>query len=625
MNIIPTPKFYEKNGESFLLSYQAYIVMEADCSERNYMQAEILRNELFRMTGMRLHLVRGIPREGDISFRIIENEKQDYYELEILEKGIQLNAKETSLIYAIHTLLQIFREQGIFLEGCTIRDYSVMKVRGFYHDITRGRVPKRSFLKWLVDQLSAYKINQLQLYIENTYLFRDFSEVWRDDDPLEPEEILELDHYCYLRGIELVPSISNFSHLYKVLCTKSFGHLCELEDSMTTPFSAFDKQRHHTLNVLDSESMEFERKILDEYRQLFRTRRFNICADETFDLGKGKSGNYCREVGTGKAYVQFVEKICRYLLSVGCQPMMWGDILEKYPEEIRRIPREVIFLHWGYDAEVSPAGSQIYQKSGRTFYNCPGVSGWGRLLNDLQTSYQNISLMGKYAQEYGAGGLLNTDWGDFHHACHPLFSIVGMIYGAQEAWSGYLPEYETFNHDISVLEFGAEGAEILSCMDRLNQQIVYNWMTISLFTDFMQYKRENQEIENYLHENLDNPEKERRVQDCNCGIDAIKEEIGKKSGRISGWGKELLHALAITADGCKHLNEAGAYIAMRRRGAPEWDTESANQIAGRLEVWFYYYKQLWRSVSKESELRYIQNVICFIADYLRKKGEDDKK
>ena len=75
-----------------------------------------------------------------------------------------------------------------------------------------------------------------------------------------PEEILELDQYCYLRGIELVPSISNLSHLYKVLRTKTFGHLCELDNTMTIPFSAFDKQRHHTLNVIDPESVEFEYK-----------------------------------------------------------------------------------------------------------------------------------------------------------------------------------------------------------------------------------------------------------------------------------------------------------------------------------------------------------------------------
>ena len=36
-----------------------------------------------------------------------------------------------------------------------------------------------------------------------------------------------------------------------------------------------------------------------------------------------------------------------------------------------------------------------------------------------------------------------------------------------------------------------------------------------------------------------------------------------------------------------------------------------------LEEWFYDYKALWRSVSRESELYRIQNVVYWYADFLR--------
>ena len=63
--------------------------------------------------------------------------------------------------------------------------------------------------------MAYYKMNQLQLYIEHTFLFRDFSEIWRDDTPLTAEEIMELDQYCLERGIELVPSLPA-----SVICTR---------------------------------------------------------------------------------------------------------------------------------------------------------------------------------------------------------------------------------------------------------------------------------------------------------------------------------------------------------------------------------------------------------------------
>ena len=35
-------------------------------------------------------------------------------------------------------------------------------------------------LKKIADRMCRYKLNQLQLYVEHTYLFRDFSEMWRE-------------------------------------------------------------------------------------------------------------------------------------------------------------------------------------------------------------------------------------------------------------------------------------------------------------------------------------------------------------------------------------------------------------------------------------------------------------
>ena len=72
--------------------------------------------------------------------------------------------------------------------------------------------------------------------MEHTFLFRGFSEVWRDDTPLTAEDILELDAYCRKRHIELVPSIACFGHLYKVLRTKTYGELCEMPGMEKEPF-----------------------------------------------------------------------------------------------------------------------------------------------------------------------------------------------------------------------------------------------------------------------------------------------------------------------------------------------------------------------------------------------------
>ena len=77
-----------------------------------------------------------------------------------------------------------------------IHDYPEFPVRGYYHDVTRGRVPKLSWLKRLADTMSFYKLNQLQLEYRTYISFqRDFSEMW-EGSYLSTQDILELDSYC---------------------------------------------------------------------------------------------------------------------------------------------------------------------------------------------------------------------------------------------------------------------------------------------------------------------------------------------------------------------------------------------------------------------------------------------
>ena len=117
-------------------------------------------------------------------------------------------------------------------------------------------------------------MNQLQLYIEHSFLFENLSEVWRDDTPLTAEDILELDRYCRGRGIELVPAIASFGHLYKILRTKSFRHLCEMPELAEKPFGFVDRMNHHTLDVSNPDSLYFIKGLMEEYMELFSSHKF---------------------------------------------------------------------------------------------------------------------------------------------------------------------------------------------------------------------------------------------------------------------------------------------------------------------------------------------------------------
>lgn len=79
----------------------------------------------------------------------------------------------------VQTLRQLIIQYGSSLPCLYIEDYPALSVRGWFMDVTRGRIPKMTYLKELADRCSLYKINQLHLYIEHTFLFDGLSEVWR--------------------------------------------------------------------------------------------------------------------------------------------------------------------------------------------------------------------------------------------------------------------------------------------------------------------------------------------------------------------------------------------------------------------------------------------------------------
>lgn len=614
MYILPQPREQKETGAFYLLDYTAYLAVDPACSEKIHRQAFLLKDEIEKNTGYCLHLTRGEARKGDIQIGYLDSDKgEQYYELSITPEGVTIRGTETSIFYGMQTLIQIVEQSGAKLPGVEIRDFPALPHRGFYHDMTRGRIPTLAWMKKLADKMARYKMNELQLYMEHTYLFRDFSEVWRDDDPMGPEEILELDAYCRERGIELVPSISTCSHLYKLLRTKQWKHLCELNDPDQEPFNAWAKMAHHTIDISNGESMELVKKMLREFRPLFHTKKFNICGDETFDLGKGKSASYCEEKGLGNAYVEFVSELCRFVKTLGCQPMMWGDVVSEYPDMLDRFPEDTIFLNWGYDGAVSEESTKIFGERMVTFYNCPGVSGWSRLCNDYKNAYENIRRMAEYAKANQGVGLLNTDWGDFYHTVHPEFSFIGMIYGAQFAWGDSM-EKEELNQAVSVLEFGKGMEGLTDIFWKINENSLYNWMNFPII-------KENRFDEKLFQDTLErvfsDGDKAEKLEAANAVLQEVKEELSGCMKDVTGEQRKLVAAYILAADGCRYWNELGIVIRKKEVQKQEIDREKAGVLAEELEQWFYYYKRLWRTVSRESELYRIQELVGWYCDYLR--------
>ncbi len=615
MILLPRPKKIEEKQGSYEYSWKSRIILDEKLRENGMTYAVILRDSLKMNTGIEGAVVKGKNEAGGIYLTIRPDLQAQEYHLRVAADGIVIEGGDgAAVLYGVQTLCQIAGQYGGVLPCVEIEDAPDLLNRGYFFDETRGRVLTLPELKKMVDQISRYKINQLQLYVEHTYLFRNLSEMWRDQTPLTAEEILELDAYCRSRHVELVPAMASFGHLYMLLSTKSFGELCERSDSWKNPFSFNDRMRHHTLNPTDARALALVKDMIAEYGALFSSDQFNICADETFDLGCEKSKETAERIGVSEMYIAFVKELCDFLTDQGKKPMFFGDIISRNPDFIHKLPKNTLCLTWGYAPKQREDECRAMAQAGAVQYLCPGVCGWNRWINMIENSYQNIVRMCGYAQKYHAKGLLNTDWGDFGHVNAPAFSVPGMIYGAAFSWNHDEIGFEEINRQISVVEYGDDTQSLVSLMAQLSAQSLFDWRAAVVYY-------EKQVLHYDPQDGVLLPETVSRMQDVKETEEKLRgliRQLKETAVHVETDSRPLIAMLEIAGEAVSIWNHVGAFMYQRSCGVT-WEKEEAERLAERLEWWFMAYKKLWRKTSREGDLHHIAEIVFWYADCLREK------
>jgi hypothetical protein len=258
--------------------------------------------------------------------------------------------------------------------------------------------------------------------------------VWKDASPLTGREIETLDKYCRARFIELVPNQNSFGHMERWLKHPKYEPLAEKPDGFTFPWGT-THEGGFTLNPLDPRSVALIEGLYDELLPHFTSRLINVGCDETFDLGLGKSREECERRGKARVYLDFLLKIQDAVTRRGHRMQFWGDIVLQHPELIPELPRDVIALNWGYDADHPFAReTKAFAGAGVPFYVCPGTSSWLSITGRTDNAIANLHAAAEHGRANGAIGYLNTDWGDHGHLQYLPISYLGLAVGAASAW-----------------------------------------------------------------------------------------------------------------------------------------------------------------------------------------------
>ena len=329
----------------------------------------------------------------------------------------------TGLFYGAQTVKQLLRGNGkdAVLLLPTLRDWPAMAHRALSDDWSRGPIPNTEFLKREIRTLAAYKVNIFSPYFEHTFAYASTPVATFPGGAMTPEEGRELVEYAGKYHIMVIPEQESFGHLHHVLKFEQYSHLAE------TPHGA-------VLAPGDAGSLPQIKEWFGELDKVFPAPYSHIGADETFELGLGRTRDQVTQRGLGAVYLEFLSKIHQTLAPYNKRLLFWGDVAVNSPELVGTLPKDMIAVPWRYDAEPDFTPLVVpFTKAGLETWVAPGVNNWNRVYPNNNEALGNIRAFVRDGQKLGATGEINTVWNDDGEAIFDE-NWFGVVFGAAAGW-----------------------------------------------------------------------------------------------------------------------------------------------------------------------------------------------
>jgi hexosaminidase len=327
------------------------------------------------------------------------------------------------IFYGIQTLKQLVTRD----DGATklwlgiIRDWPAMKYRGIDDDLSRGPFPTLAFQKHQLDVFAAYKINLYSPYFEHTLAYASQPLAAIPGSSLTRAEAQELVAYASRLHIMIVPEQEAFGHLHHILTYEKYSDLAE------TPHG-------HVLAPGQPQTQPLIKSWFSQIAEDFPSPFLHVGADETFELGTGRTKAEVDKRGLGPVYADFLTSVHTTLAPLHRRLLFWGDVATSDPSAVPNLPKDMIAIPWiywhldSYDSNITP-----FKNAGIETWVAPGDANWKVVYPLGAAAVDNISGFVEAGQRLGSTGVLTTAWDDDGEG---LFNQdwFGILFGAAAGW-----------------------------------------------------------------------------------------------------------------------------------------------------------------------------------------------
>ncbi len=290
---------------------------------------------------------------------------------------------------------------GLFQVATVFSQKQEFAIRGFHLDL-RSEVMTMPALKVFAKELADFKINTLVMEWEATFPYEKNATI-TNKYAYKPEEIKDFIQYCTSLGIDVIPIHHCFGHVEWILRHDRYRFLSEDK-----------KEVSQVCPVKIEEAKTVFRSLFKEMAAYHPSKYFHIGGDETYLLG---SCDKCKEKvakeGKSKLFVDYIKAMCEIVTEMGKTPVLWADVILKYPEAINEMPKNVIYVDWNYGWKTNYFGDmQKLFDAGVTFWGAPSLrsSPDNVYLTSWKTHFDNQKDFIPYARQSNYKGLIMTSW-----------------------------------------------------------------------------------------------------------------------------------------------------------------------------------------------------------------------
>ncbi|MEX2182515.1 MAG: glycoside hydrolase family 20 zincin-like fold domain-containing protein [Gemmatimonadaceae bacterium] len=359
------------------------------------------------------------------------------------EGATVIAATSAGVFHGLQTLKQLITGAGSAaqLHRVAIRDWPAMQHRGVQDDISRGPVPTLEYQKRQVRAAAGFKLNIFSLCFEHTLAFNSHPLIAPPGGAMSHDDVRELVAYARRYHVTILPQQQTFGHLHHALKLDLYADVAE--------------QPHgHVLAPGVPRSLEIVREIYAELDSLFPSPFVHLGADETFELGLGRTKPAVDAQTVGPVYLDYVRRTVETVRRPGKRYLFWGDIAMNHPELVSRLPRDLIAVGWDYwsrsnfDRYLKP-----FRDAGMETWIAPGVNNWNRIWPQTSQAMANIQGFARDGQRGGATGMINTTWDDNGDAIFEQ-NWHGIAFGAAAAWQAGEADTSAFKRAFGSVFYG---------------------------------------------------------------------------------------------------------------------------------------------------------------------------